>query len=106
VAALANSTSTATKTWHYKLKKGDLSWASSAAFILDGAKINLPSGIGLISYPVESAGSKWGRSTEFTKASIENYSKDGLSILIRLLQMSQVMKAEWNIQGLYFVMGI
>jgi hypothetical protein len=42
VAALANSTSTATKTWHFKLKNArDLSWASSAAFILDGAKINL-----------------------------------------------------------------
>jgi hypothetical protein len=107
VAALANSTSTATKTWHYKLKKGDLSWASSAAFILDGAKINLPSeALALSAYPVESAGNKWGRSTEFTKASIENYSKDGLSILIRLLQMSQVMKAEWSIRGLYFVMGI
>jgi hypothetical protein len=39
------------------------------------------------------------------QASIENYSKDGLSILIRLLQMWQVMKAEWNIQGLYFVDG-
>jgi hypothetical protein len=41
VAALANSTSTATKTWHLNLKMLDLSWASSAAFILDGAKINL-----------------------------------------------------------------
>jgi hypothetical protein len=80
VTALANSTSTATKTWHYKLKNArDLSWASSAAFILDGAKINLPSGkksLALSAYPVESAGNEaWGRSTEFTKASIENYSK-------------------------------
>ncbi|MEZ7500780.1 M1 family metallopeptidase [Flavobacterium sp. Arc3] len=80
VAALANTTTTATKTWHYKLKNArDLSWASSAAFILDGAKINLPSGkksLALSAYPVESAGNEaWGRSTEFTKASIENYSK-------------------------------
>jgi hypothetical protein len=80
VAALATSTSVATKTWHYKLKNArDLSWASSAAFILDGAKINLPSGkksLALSAYPIESAGSgAWGRSTEFTKASIENYSK-------------------------------
>jgi hypothetical protein len=54
-----------------------LSWASSAAFILDGAKINLPSGkASLSAYPVESAGNEaLGRSTEFTKASIENYSK-------------------------------
>jgi hypothetical protein len=61
--------------------------------------------LALSAYPVESAGNEVGRSTEFTKASIENYSKDGLSILIRLLQMWQVMKAEWNIQGLYFVDG-
>ncbi|MBE0393497.1 M1 family metallopeptidase [Flavobacterium sp. PL002] len=80
VVALANTTTTATKTWHYKLKNArDLSWASSPAFILDGAKINLPSGkksLALSAYPSESAGNEaWGRSTEFTKASIENYSK-------------------------------
>jgi hypothetical protein len=80
VAALAKTTSTATKTWHYKLKNArDLSWASSAAFILDGAKINLPSGkkaLALSAYPAESAGDKaWGRSSEFVKGSIENYSK-------------------------------
>jgi hypothetical protein len=38
---MATAASTATKTWHYKLKNArDLSWASSSAFILDGAKIN------------------------------------------------------------------
>jgi hypothetical protein len=32
--------------------------------------------LALSAYPVESAGNEaWGRSTEFTKASIENYSK-------------------------------
>jgi hypothetical protein len=62
--------------------------------------------LALSAYPVESAGNDaWGRSTEFTKASIENYSKDGLSILIQQRQMLQVMKAEWNIQGLCFVDG-
>ncbi|MBC5842744.1 M1 family metallopeptidase [Flavobacterium sp. F-380] len=80
VAAKANIATTATKTWHYKLKNArDLSWASSAAFILDGAKINLPSGkksLALSAYPVESDGNDaWGRSTEYTKYSIENYSK-------------------------------
>ncbi len=78
VAAL--KTTTATKTWHYKLKNArDLSWASSAAFILDGAKINLPSGkksLALSAYPAESAGNNaYGRSTEYVKSSIENYSK-------------------------------
>ncbi|MGM8363132.1 M1 family metallopeptidase [Flavobacterium sp. ARAG 55.4] len=69
-----------TKTWHYKLNNArDVSWASSAAFILDGAKINLPSGkkaLALSAYPEESAGNEaWGRSTEYVKHSIENYSK-------------------------------
>lgn len=78
VAAL--KATTATKTWHYKLKNArDLSWASSAAFILDGAKINLPSGkksLALSAYPAESAGNDaYGRSTEYVKSSIENYSK-------------------------------
>lgn len=69
-----------TLTWRYKISNArDVAWASSAAFILDGAKINLPSGkkaLALSAYPVESAGNDaWGRSTEYTKASIENYSK-------------------------------
>jgi hypothetical protein len=80
VTAMASPASTATKTWHYKLKNArDMSWASSAAFILDGAKINLPSGkksLALSAYPIESNGNNaWGRSTEYTKTSIENYSK-------------------------------
>lgn len=80
VAALAKAPTAITKTWHYKLKNArDFSWASSAAFILDGAKMNLPSGkkaLALSVYPEESAGKEaWGRSTEFVKGSIENYSK-------------------------------
>jgi hypothetical protein len=79
VLASKNSAS-ATKTWHYKLNNArDVSWASSAAFILDGARINLPSGkksLALSAYPEESAGNEaWGRSTEYVKHSIENYSK-------------------------------
>ncbi|MBA0883051.1 M1 family metallopeptidase [Flavobacterium undicola] len=75
-----NLTTSATKTWHYKLNSSrDVSWASSPAFILDGARINLPSGkksLALSAYPEESAGNEaWGRSTEFVKHSIENYSK-------------------------------
>jgi Peptidase family M1 domain len=67
-------------TWHYKIANArDMSWASSAAFLWDGAKINLPSGkacLALSAYPVESKGDKaWGRATEYTKGSIENYSK-------------------------------
>lgn len=67
-------------TWHFKIKNArDVSWASSAAFIIDAAKINLPSGkksMAISAYPVECDGNDaWGRSTEYTKSSIENYSK-------------------------------
>ena len=70
----------ATLTWHYKISNArDVAWASSKSFIWDAAKINLPSGktsLAMSVYPAESAGRKgWGRSTEYTKASIENYSK-------------------------------
>ncbi|GAA3743564.1 MULTISPECIES: M1 family metallopeptidase [Flavobacterium] len=80
VNATANNNSGSEKTWHYKIKNArDFSWASSPAFILDGAKINLPSGkksLALSAYPVESDGQgAYGRSTEYVKASIEHYSK-------------------------------
>lgn len=69
-----------TKTWKFKINQTrDFAWASSSGFILDAAKINLPSGkksLAISAYPVESAGDKaWGRSTEYTKAAIEHYSK-------------------------------
>jgi hypothetical protein len=69
-----------TLTWRFKIKNSrDVAWASSAAFIIDAAKINLPSGkksLAISAYPVESDGQDaWSRSTEYTKASIENYSK-------------------------------
>lgn len=67
-------------TWHYKITNArDFAWASSKSFIWDAAKINLPSGktaLAMSAYPVESDGKKgWGRATEYTKGSIENYSK-------------------------------
>ncbi|RTY93419.1 M1 family metallopeptidase [Flavobacterium sp. GT3R68] len=69
-----------TLTWRFKMTNSrDVSWASSTAFIVDAAKINLPSGkksLAISAYPIESSGEKaWGRSTEYTKTSIENYSK-------------------------------
>jgi hypothetical protein len=69
-----------TLNWHFKIKNArDLSWASSSAFIIDAAKINLPSGkksLAISAYPVESAGQDaWSRATEYTKSSIEHYSK-------------------------------
>jgi hypothetical protein len=69
-----------TLTWHYKISNArDISWASSKSFIWDAAKMNLPSGktaLAMSVYPVESSGQKgWSRATEYTKGSIENYSK-------------------------------
>ncbi|MBE8715189.1 M1 family metallopeptidase [Sphingobacterium hungaricum] len=66
-------------TWKFSLKNArDIAWASSKAFILDAAKINLPSGavsLAMSAYPKESnGGNAWERSTEYTKASIEYYS--------------------------------
>ncbi|WP_295202392.1 M1 family metallopeptidase [uncultured Chryseobacterium sp.] len=68
-----------TKTWKFRINQArDFAWASSAAFILDAARINLPGGkksLAISAYPAESAGEKaWGRSTEYTKAAIEHYS--------------------------------
>ena len=67
-------------TWHFAIKQArDVAWASSRSFIWDAARINLPSGKPAMAqslYPTESKGkSAWGRSTEYTKGSIENYSK-------------------------------
>ena len=69
-----------TLTWHFKIDNArDISWASSRSFIWDAARMNLPSGkkaLAMSVYPAESAGKKaWGRATEYTKGSIENYSK-------------------------------
>lgn len=67
-------------TWKFKIYNArDVSWAASTAFIWDAAKINLPSGrkaLAMSVYPVESSKENaWKRSTEFTKACIEHYSK-------------------------------
>jgi hypothetical protein len=69
-----------TLTWHYKMNNArDVAWASSKAFVWDAARINLPSGktaLAMSVYPAEVVGAySWGRSTEYIKGSIENYSK-------------------------------
>lgn len=67
-------------TWKFKLDNTrDAAWASSAAFIVDAARINLQEGktaLAISAYPEESyGGNAWERSTEYVKASIEGYSK-------------------------------
>lgn len=69
-----------TITWHFSMKNTrDVAFASSKAFVWDAAKIDLPSGNKCVAqsvYPIEVSGDEaWGRSTEYTKASIEFYSK-------------------------------
>ncbi|GFR66691.1 peptidase family M1 [Elysia marginata] len=68
------------QTWHFSIKNSrDFAFATSKAFIWDGARINLPNGKTSFAqsvYPVESnTGNGWKRSTEYVKASIEHYSK-------------------------------
>ena len=63
-------------TWHFKIKNArDASWGASSSFIIDAAKMDLPSGkksLAISAYPVESNGDNaWGRSTEYVKKSIE-----------------------------------
>ncbi|TDQ14955.1 hypothetical protein DFQ04_2836 [Algoriphagus boseongensis] len=67
-------------TWHFRIQNSrDAAFATSNAFIWDAAKINLPSGKTILSqsvYPMESNSQEaWSRSTEYSKASIEYYSK-------------------------------
>ena len=69
-----------TLTWHYKIENArDVAFGSSKAFIWDAARINLPSGkkaLAQSAYPKESDGQEaWGRSTEYSKASVEHYSE-------------------------------
>jgi Peptidase family M1 domain len=77
---ISTAAASKTLTWKYQIKNArDFAWASSSSFIWDAAKINLPSGktaMAMSAYPVESAGKNaWGRSSEYVKTSIENYSK-------------------------------
>jgi hypothetical protein len=67
-------------TWKFKIVNArDAAWASSKAFVLDAARINLPSGkksLAVSAQPVESNGvDSYGRGAEYVKASIEHYSK-------------------------------
>jgi hypothetical protein len=66
-------------TWKFKITNArDVAWAASKAFIIDAARMNLPSGkkaMAISAYPAESIKRNgWQRSTEFVKASIEHYS--------------------------------
>lgn len=66
-------------TWKFRIKNTrDAAWASSKAFVLDAARINLPSGkkaIAVSAQPVERNGPDgYGRGVEYVKGSVEHYS--------------------------------
>jgi hypothetical protein len=69
-----------TLTWHYHMTDTrDVAFSASPAFAWDAARINLPGGktsLAMSYYPAESQGAdRWGRSTEYMKDSVENFSK-------------------------------
>lgn len=75
------ATSDATRTWRFTMHNTrDVAFGASQAYVWDAARINLPEGktaLAMSAYPVESLeeGAEWARSTEFVKASIENFSR-------------------------------
>ncbi|EGV43222.1 M1 family peptidase [Bizionia argentinensis JUB59] len=76
----SNAKTNGTLTWHFKMENTrDVAWASSKAFIWDAARMDLGNGkMGMAQsvYPIESDGTAaWTRSTEYTKNSVEFYSK-------------------------------
>jgi hypothetical protein len=69
-----------TLTWHFHMNDTrDVAFSASPVFAWDAARINLPGGktsMAMSYYPAESAGNeRWGRSTEYLKNSVENFSK-------------------------------
>ncbi|OOG19718.1 hypothetical protein BWD42_07390 [Sphingobacterium sp. CZ-UAM] len=69
------------KVWKFQIKNArDAAWAASAAFTLDGAKINLPDGKSCLALSAYAKGAKsvhevWKHAAQFTKASVEFYSR-------------------------------
>jgi hypothetical protein len=66
-------------TWKFKMiNTRDVAFASSKSFVLDAARINLPSGkksLAVSAHPIESNTEQgYARGAEFVKGSIENYS--------------------------------
>ena len=78
-SAVTRPKSSGKLTWKFKMTNTrDVAFASSTAFIWDAARINLPSKKAALAQSVYFDGvkgnSRWGRSTEFVKTSIEHYS--------------------------------
>ncbi len=78
--AAASAPAAGERTWRYRMENTrDVAFSASRAFVWDAARINLPAGrsaLAMSVYPVESVGAgAWGRSTEYLKDAVENFSK-------------------------------
>src|SRR6185312_14929380 len=67
-------------TWHFRMQDTrDVAFGASKAYVLDAARIALPTGktaLAMSAYPVESAGDHaWGRATEYLKSATEYFSR-------------------------------
>lgn len=67
-------------TWHFRMSQTrDVAFAASRAFVWDAARMQLPGGrtsLAMSLYPAERSGEEaWGRSTEFLKHSVEQFSQ-------------------------------
>ena len=77
---VATPPASGTKTWRFHMDQTrDVSFAASRAFVWDAARVNLPDGKTALAqsvYPAESGGDgAWGRSTEYLKFAIEEFSR-------------------------------
>ena len=69
-----------TLAWRFHMANTrDVAFSASRAYMWDAARMNLPAGktaLAMSVYPVEGAGDEaWGRSTEYLKHSVENFSR-------------------------------
>lgn len=81
--AAAARPSGSTKTWRFHMEHTrDVAFAASRAFVWDAARVNMPDGRPVLAqsvYPAESGGAAaWGRSTEYLKFAIEDFSREWL----------------------------
>lgn len=78
--APSRSAGDGTLTWHYRMSETrDVAFSASRAFVWDAAAIRLPDGhdaLAMSFYPPDSGGNEaWGRSTEYLKHAVEQYSR-------------------------------
>jgi hypothetical protein len=91
-----------TKTWHFHMANTrDVAFSASRVFAWDAARINLPGGrssLAMSFYPAESQGAaRWGRSTEYLKDAVENFSRRWYPYPWPARSTSPGRRPAWNI---------